>query len=98
MRIGWVLSKWNRSSEVRARSLAPEFIFVYKKLLPGRECAVWGGPWRWAVYVVDDVSEANAYPARGVSHVETDRIGEVMADPALRKIDGSHTIVTYAGR
>jgi glycerophosphoryl diester phosphodiesterase len=98
MRIGWVLSKWNRASEARARSLAPEFIFVNKKLLPAGACAVWSGPWRWAVYVVDDVSEANGYPARGISHVETDRIGEVMADPALRKIDGSHTIGAHAGR
>jgi|GEM_PF-236318 len=79
-RVGWVLSKWNRPTEQRARELNPDFLFVSKRLLPNSVCAVWSGPWRWAVYVIDDTAEAASYPARGISYVETDRIGEMMSD------------------
>lgn len=91
-RIGWVLSNWGQAAEERARELSPEFVFTSKNILPDGACAVWSGPWRWAVYVVDDADEANAYPDRGVSYVETDCIAEMMSHPALRKDVGNNNI------
>jgi len=88
-RIGWVLSKWNRWSERRAKELKPDFLFVNKRLLPDGVCAVWSGPWRWAVYVVGEAAEAAAFPARGVSYVETDHIAEMLA--ADNTINGFHS-------
>jgi glycerophosphoryl diester phosphodiesterase len=83
VRIGWILSKWNRAMELRARALRPEFIFVNKRLLPAGKCAVWSGPWQWTVHVVDKVGRVNAYPGRGIYYVQTDRIVELLADPEL---------------
>ena len=89
VRIGWILSKWNRTMESRARALVPEFIFVNRRLLPTGKCAVWSGPWQWTVYVVDEVGRVNAYPERGIDYVQTDRIGELLADPNLNKPAGA---------
>lgn len=80
MPIGWVLPKWNRMTEAHARRLNPDFIFVNKRLLPTGKCPLWSGPWQWVVYVVDDARQANGFAERGISYVETDRVGELLAD------------------
>ena len=80
MRIGWVLPKWNKETEARARELSPEFILVRKERIPANNCRIWSGPWQWAVYVVDDAKQANDYATKGIRYVETDRIAELLAD------------------
>ena len=75
--IGWVLPRWNRATETRARRLDPDYIFSSVSLMPDDTCALWRGRWQWGVYVVDDADQANTYPKRGVTFVETDSIGEM---------------------
>ena len=79
-RIGWVLPKWSKQTEARARELSPEFILVSKQRFPNNSCKIWSGPWRWVVYVVDDAKHANQYAAKGIRYIETDRIGEMLAE------------------
>ena len=40
------------------------------------------------VYVVDDARQANGFAERGISYVETDRVGELLADPNLNPTSG----------
>lgn len=79
-KIGWVLPEWSEQAEDRARELSPDFIFVYAGRLPAQNCAVWSGPWQWAVYVVDDADRAVALRDRGIRYIETDQVGELLAD------------------
>ena len=74
MPIGWVVPRWDRRNEARARALAPEYLFVNQKRLPGRDSAIWRGPWQWAVYVVNDAVSARRIAARGIEFIETDEI------------------------
>ena len=80
VRIGWVLPKWNKQIEARARELSPEFILVSKQRLPNNSCRIWSGPWRWVIYVVDDIRQANQYAAKGIRYIETDQIGEMLTE------------------
>jgi len=90
-RTGWVLPAWDARVEHRARELVPEFLFVDARLLPDRGAGAWRGPWRWAVYVVDDLATALDYAGRGIGLVETDVIGDLLdqyrAGPAPRPGD-----------
>lgn len=75
---GWVLPGWNKDSASRARELSPAYLFAEDVQLPERPEDIWSGPWRWAVYVIDDLDAALSYVERGVHLVETDAIGDLL--------------------
>lgn len=81
-RVGWVLEEWSSAARADADSLAPDFLFSDRRLLPSGG-PLWPGPWRWAVYEVTDPGEAVDLAGRGVELVETMAVGEMLADPRL---------------
>jgi len=83
---GWVLHEWSAASQAMATSLAPDYLFCSKRHLPEHSAPLWPGPWRWAVYVVNNPDEVPALLDRGIDLVETDVIGKLMADQALREL------------
>ncbi|MFN2309239.1 MAG: glycerophosphodiester phosphodiesterase family protein [Gammaproteobacteria bacterium] len=87
VRIGWIAAAWDDAHRRRAQALAPEVLFTnYTRLPPG---PLWDGPWRWAVYEVDDAELALALAARGITFIETMAVGELLADPRLA-VDATH--------
>lgn len=70
-RIGWVLRDYNAQQRELLQSLAPEFAFVNYRKLPDSPAPLPGGPWRWAVYEVEDARRALLEHARGVALVES---------------------------
>ena len=81
--IGWVIERWDDTSQQAARELGPDYLFAKRTLLPEPPEPLWPGNWSWAVYDVDDPEEALAIVARGVRFVETRAVGELLADPRL---------------
>jgi glycerophosphoryl diester phosphodiesterase len=82
-RCGWVLRGTAAAQRAQATALAPEWLFVSQARLRTGRGLPWPGPWRWAVYTVDDPRRALALAARGFGHVETNDIGGLLADPAF---------------
>jgi glycerophosphoryl diester phosphodiesterase len=80
--IGWVMESWDEAGLATARELDPCFLFADRKILPATD-ALPAGPWHWAVYAVNDASEAKERARNGMSFVETDSIGELLEDPEL---------------
>jgi glycerophosphoryl diester phosphodiesterase len=83
MPIGWVLSAYDEHTRLKFEALQPEFLFVDQEMLPA-EGALWRGPWRWAVYEVEDLALAQALAARGADYIETMRVREL--SEAMRKL------------
>jgi glycerophosphoryl diester phosphodiesterase len=78
--IGWILPD-GAPAAVRARAAAmrPDLLVCSRRRLPPEGAPLWPGPWRWAVYTVDDADEARRLFARGAALVETDAIVEMIA-------------------
>jgi glycerophosphoryl diester phosphodiesterase len=68
-RIGWVLPDWSAATRVEAEALRPDFLFGDVEQLPAGE--LWRGPWRWAIYEVEEPETAAALAARGAQLIET---------------------------
>jgi glycerophosphoryl diester phosphodiesterase len=75
IRTGWVLPRWNRRTESRARGLSPDYLFAEDIQVPQRAADIWRGPWQWGVYVINDLATALSYVERGIHLVETDAVG-----------------------
>ena len=77
-RVGWAL----RDSEPETLSIAadfkPEYLFAGDRMFPTAYAAL-KGPWRWAVYQVQDPEYAVRLTEQGADMVETDAIGEMLA-------------------
>lgn len=79
IRNGWVLSEWSERSRAQAQQLAPDYLFVSCKRLPPAGMPLWPGPWRWAVYSVDQATEVKRYLACGIELVETNNIRAMLS-------------------
>jgi len=75
---GWIIESFDHGTMSRARELAPALLVADRKILPPGDEPLPDGPWRWAIYTVDEPAEARALAARGASIVETDSIGEYL--------------------
>jgi glycerophosphoryl diester phosphodiesterase len=84
--IGWVLSKYDEPSRMKYEALAPDFLFCDHLALPPAG-ALRRGPWRWAIYEVDDFQLATQLAARGVDYIETMAVREM--SQALRQNAGA---------
>lgn len=69
--VGWVLPEWSLMAEERAETLQPEYLFVSQRKLPPPPTPLWEGPWRWAVYEVNEPGVARDLARRGVYSIET---------------------------
>ncbi|MBX2849048.1 MAG: hypothetical protein KTR16_12055 [Acidiferrobacterales bacterium] len=83
MRVGWVLPKWKKSNKKILKKLKPDFMFCDKNFLPLNDEKIWAGSWQWAIYNLDDVDSAIAMANRGMTFLETNQIGRLMADKRL---------------
>ena len=81
--VGWVLPEWNDDNRSRAMTLAPEYLFCNRKRLPPDNQPLWQGPWRWAVYTVNDPADARAFLQRGIQLLETNVIRQMLTEPGL---------------
>jgi len=75
-RTGWAFEPWKSHHRQVVEALQPEFLFTCLRGLPPGADAFWQGPWRWAVYDVPNLAEAQMLHAMGAHLVETDDIGE----------------------
>lgn len=77
--IGLVIKTWNAASRREAERLAPDYLFVEARRVPGGDRPFWPGEWQWVVYVVDDPDSAVALRCRGADMIETDRFEPMLA-------------------
>lgn len=87
MRVGWVLPKWENNNHSKLKKLKPDFMFCDKNFLPNDDEDIWAGSWQWAIYNLDDVDSAIAMANRGISFLETNQIGNLLADKRLSNRD-----------
>ena len=84
--VGWALREWSQHSRQLAAALAPDYLFINRKRLPGTDEPLWTGPWQWVVYTVNAAAEIPAFMERGFQLVETDEISKLLADPHLANL------------
>jgi len=71
--VGLVIEQWSDGARRAAGDLAPDYLFIQARHVPGGGRPSLAGDWQTAVYVVDDPDEALAFRQGGVDLVETDR-------------------------
>ncbi len=76
--VGWALDDAGAETVKTATAFKPEYLFASTRLFDEAYAAL-KGPWQWAVYQVQDPSEAQALTERGADLVETNAIGEMLA-------------------
>ncbi len=74
---GWVLPLWSAETLAHAHTLAPDFLFCNRDLLPAGAKPLPQGSWQWAVYEVACAEEALALARRGVGWVESMQVAEL---------------------
>ncbi len=75
--VGWVLPGWTEENRIKAEALAPEYLFVSKKICPRKQVEIWTGPWRWVAYTVNDSAEIEKFAALGINIIETNGISRM---------------------
>jgi glycerophosphoryl diester phosphodiesterase len=75
--IGWVFRRWSRASKAMAESLKPDYLFNSVARTPAGDAPFWPGPWRWAIYGINDLRLALETRARGAHLIETDCLPEL---------------------
>lgn len=83
MKIGWVLPAWNDECKATANRIKPDFLFCDVESFPRDNEQIWNGPWRWALYNLDDVPSAIEMANRRIPFLETNQIGTLMEDKGL---------------
>lgn len=76
--IGWIFESWSPRSRRIAERLNPDYLFssLAKVPAPG---TLWPGSWRWALYHTADPSVIRHWLGHGVTLVETNAIGDLLA-------------------
>jgi glycerophosphoryl diester phosphodiesterase len=81
--VGWVIPEWTPASQVRAASLAPQYLFCNRKRLPPPAEPLWPGDWNWVVYTVNTAGEIPQFTERGIHMLETNEISKLLAELQL---------------
>ena len=76
--VGWALYAADAAAAQTAQGFKPEYLFVGDRLFTEAYTNL-KGPWRWAVYQVQDPAYAVRLTKQGAHLVETDAIGEMLA-------------------
>ena len=87
-RMGWVLSRYDKSHRQRAETLKPEYLICNYKKIPRAETP-WPGSddcnWQWMLYDIDKPELALKWAERGVAIIETPNIDWMLQDPKLKQ-------------
>ncbi len=83
IRTGWVLHQYDSAQQKIAVKLQPNFLICHQRKINTDE--VWQGDWQWILYGVQSAELALAWSERGIAHVETDHVGELLQDELLRR-------------
>ncbi|MGE5624005.1 MAG: glycerophosphodiester phosphodiesterase family protein [Bacillota bacterium] len=76
--VGWALEDASPRTVKMAAEFKPEYLFVGDALFAEAHVAL-NGPWKWAVYQVQDPDYAVKLTEQGADLVETDAVGEMLA-------------------
>lgn len=76
---GWVIESWTNTQSIMATRLQPDYLFSSIHCLPENPDLRWPGPWQWVIYTVDDYATALDYAKAGITLIETDTIGTLLA-------------------
>jgi glycerophosphoryl diester phosphodiesterase len=71
-KVGWIFENWQDDSFRIMDSLQPDYLFTDYTVVPG---PLTPGPWRWAVYTIDDAELALQWFGKGADLVETNSFG-----------------------
>ena len=69
--IGWVLREHNDTSRVIAETFLPNYLISNAVRIPPQPESFWPGPWKWAVYEIDNEKEALMWLRHGADLIET---------------------------
>ncbi|WP_256201586.1 glycerophosphodiester phosphodiesterase family protein [Nitrosomonas eutropha] len=78
-RIGWIIDGWTDKQSTMATRLQPDYLFSSIRYLPKNLDQLWSGSWQWVIYTVDDYDTALDYAKAGITLIETDTIGTLLA-------------------
>lgn len=78
--VGWVFEDWQETSLRIMEQLQPAYLFTDHTVVPG---ALPPGPWRWAVYTIDEAELAVQWFQKGADLVETNSFGALIQHPLL---------------
>ncbi len=76
---GWIIEHWTDEQSAMAARLQPDYLFSSIRCLPEKLDQLWPGPWQWVIYTVDDYATALGYAEAGITLIETDAIGTLLA-------------------
>ncbi len=86
--IGWIFETWGSFNQRQAERLQPDYLFTDQRRIPHPH-VLYSGPWRWVLYVIDDVPLAQRWLKRGAALVETNQFQRMIADPASNPLNGA---------
>ncbi|KAG1707559.1 Glycerophosphodiester phosphodiesterase, cytoplasmic [Nymphon striatum] len=79
LQTGWVFERYNSENHQRALNLQPQYLFCnYKEILNDSVLSPWKGPWKWAVYTINDIEIAKRILKKNIDLVETNDISLLM--------------------
>ncbi|SFU52441.1 glycerophosphoryl diester phosphodiesterase [Nitrosomonas eutropha] len=78
-RVGWIIEDWTDKQSTMAARLQPDYLFSSIRCLPENLDQLWPGSWQWVIYTVDDYNTAFDYAKAGITLIETDTIGTLLA-------------------
>jgi glycerophosphoryl diester phosphodiesterase len=81
--VGWVFDQWDEHSLPRIDRLQPDYVFTDYASVPAQWEVLPQGPWKWAVYAIDEPDAALQWFQKGASMVETNDFGEMIKHPSL---------------
>lgn len=86
MPVAWVAVKLDDVAKRNAEQLRPEYIFCPLEEVEHAGPQLWPGPWKWAVYGVENIEDATFVTKRGAHFIETKTIATMLADPRVHDL------------
>jgi glycerophosphoryl diester phosphodiesterase len=77
-KIAWVFDQWHDTVKDQLFRLQPEYVFTDSECVPTEITKLWPGPWRWAIYEIDDPQLALKWITKGAELIETNDIGGML--------------------
>jgi len=84
--VGWVFENWDEQPFQILEDLRPEYVFTDYAEVPQQYPILPTGPWRWALYTIDDPNLALQWFQRGADLVETNDFGALIKHPGLNAV------------